>query len=972
MLPAVYATDETPAVTQEEQKFTGAYEKFYMTTLYDQGFLEIPEEMRAAVKISHSKYGDCLLLKGKVEDLNALRITIAEDFNFNKGSVGRLTFDGLKDKDVGMSAKAQVYLDNEAEPASEFELRKQMGKKEWANDGEKTVSLGSRKISGKHRISIGFNIEGKDAGDKTTVGLRALQFCKTTVPVMYFNIDESEGTVDAMNSSEDHSVECYGSVDLVVPDEFNADTTFRDEYGTQESQYGLNLEYIRGRGNSTWMDEKKPYKVKFDKAQDLFGFGKNKHWVLLANRFDNSLVRNRMTYWLGQQLGLEYTPQCVPVEVVMNGEFYGSYLLCEQIRVGKGRVTIDDLDDIKDVPAITDPMIKTGGYLLSMEYDDDPDKSFTTENGMNLYIESPDENASYFNDYIKAYTQKVENAIFGPNFKDAEGHPYTDYLDLNSAVDYWWVQEFSQNGDAYGSGSTYLYKKRDSENDPGKLYWGPLWDFDYVAWGDLEYDAEPSEDLYYTSTPWFEALKADPTFVKAVKTRWSEKGGLKDLMNEITRKGGRLDKYLAQMKTSYQYDHDKWGAYESSIDEYSGEIDQLRTWIMKRSKNVDKAVSGMKAEDHTVKFKINGKIVKKQVIHGFLRESDFPKVPKKKGYVFSEWINKETGESYVPGDIVVKNMTLTAKYVKRSKVVKPTAIFFKSYDAYTSIIEQSGSLYEEGSWYYPDYRVVPDEAIDYTIKWTSSDKSIATVNEDGGVQLLRKGTVTIKAKLNNGVSRSYKLHIVDDSEMLFSEELKVNKKSVHLYKGQCKQIVATPKEQPSYETERLWISDNEKVVSVDDIGVVRGEGRGTTTVMLVDSTNRKVHKVKVTVDNRGRKVVRKGSTYKITSDKKGKRRAMLVKANKAKTVIIPSYIKVDGYKYRITSVKAKAFAGSKARKVIVKTKRLSKKTIKNALKDSKVKKIKINVGKKNVNKQYVKKYKQIFTKKIVGRSVVVQ
>lgn len=137
---------------------------------------------------------------------------------------------------------------------------------------------------------------------------------------MYFHIDESQGTIQSMNSSEDHSAECYGTVDLRVPDSFNADETFRDEYGVQESLDGLVLEYIRGRGNSTWSDIKKPYKVKLDKSVDLFGFGKNKHWLLIANRYDNSLVRNRMTYWLAARLGMEYTPQCVPVEVVMNGE----------------------------------------------------------------------------------------------------------------------------------------------------------------------------------------------------------------------------------------------------------------------------------------------------------------------------------------------------------------------------------------------------------------------------------------------------------------------------------------------------------------------------------------------------------------------------------------------------------------------------------------------------------------------------
>ena len=74
--------------------------------------------------------------------------------------------------------------------------------------------------------------------------------------------------------------------------------------------------------------------------------GKNKHWVLLANYYDNSLLRNKITYWLGQQLNMAFTPKSEPVDVVMNGEYYGSYFLSQQVRVGSTRVDIDDLEAV--------------------------------------------------------------------------------------------------------------------------------------------------------------------------------------------------------------------------------------------------------------------------------------------------------------------------------------------------------------------------------------------------------------------------------------------------------------------------------------------------------------------------------------------------------------------------------------------------------------------------------------------------
>ena len=987
MLPAVYAQEETPAVTQSVDSAadaeapaatkaavdeSGSYDMIYMTSLYDANQIVIPDEMKDKITIEPAEYGKGLLFTGKVEDLNSLQITIGKEFNFDSGSAGRLLFDGLRDKDRGMSVEAGIYLDNSETPLEEIPLSKQMGKREWANRGDKSVSLGSKEIIGKHKVSLRLKISGKKDSAKTTVMLRAIQFCKTTLPVMYFNIDESEGTIEAMNSSEDHSVECYGSVDLVVPDAFNADKTFRDEYGEQDSLSGLELEYIRGRGNSTWSEEKKPYKVKFDKAQDLFGFGKNKHWVLLANRFDNSLVRNRMTYWLGQQLGMEYTPQCVPVEVVMNGEFYGSYLLCEQIRVGKGRVTIDDLDDIKDAPDFTDELIKTGGYLLSMDFMEDEKRSFTTEKGMQLYIESPDDNVAYFSDYIKAYTQKVENAIFGENFKDKEGHPYTDYLDMDSAVDYWWVQEFSANGDAYGNGSTYLYKKRDDDTGAGKLYWGPLWDFDFVAWGDLDYDSDAPDNLDYTTTPWFEEMKGDPVFISKVKARWTEKGGLRDQLTEITKKGGRLDKYIEQMETSYRYDHELWGSYDSKLTEYKDEIEQLRGWINKRIEYTDAAVSEMNTDPHHVKFMIDGKVVKEVEVTGVLRRSDIPEAPKKSGMVFQYWEDKD-GIAYDEGSRITADVTVSAFYIDEDDVVEAKDIFFKSYDLYYPAYIGENS-YEGSDWLFIEHRVMPDGAA-YEITWKSSNPEVAEITDnDGDIKINSTGDATITATLDNGVSRSMDLHVVSYEDLKDYETTTLNKESLTLKRGGYAQILTTSSPRPCEEPDFIWVSTNEDVASVDDMGIVTAISPGTADVLAVNMLTRETMRCRVTVksgSNLGKTVKRGGSTYKITSDKSSKRRAKLVKAKNAKTVTIPAYIKLNGKKYYINRIGSRAFAKSKATKVIIKTKKLTRSCVKKSLKGSKVKIIKVKTGKKNL-KKYVKKYKKIFTKKNAGRKVTVR
>ena len=98
---------------------------------------------------------------------------------------------------------------------------------------------------------------------------------------------------------------------------------------------------IKGRGNSSWGWPKKPYRIKLDKKADLFGMGKNKNWVLLANYLDESLLRNTTAFQISEELGL-VSVQSVWTDVVLNGDYIGNYQLCEQIRIDEDRVDIFD------------------------------------------------------------------------------------------------------------------------------------------------------------------------------------------------------------------------------------------------------------------------------------------------------------------------------------------------------------------------------------------------------------------------------------------------------------------------------------------------------------------------------------------------------------------------------------------------------------------------------------------------------
>ncbi len=281
------------------------------------------------------------------------------------------------------------------------------------------------------------------------------------IPVVYINIDETQGTVQDMIESPNHSVYCYGTISISVPDGFHY-SDFPDS--VCESVTDLSMS-IRGRGNSTWQKSmKKPFKIKLDKKADIFGLGENKHWVLIANALDPTLMRDRITAWLGDQMGFEFTPRGVPVDLVMTGQefgskYLGSYYLSENVRVDKNRLEIDELkeDDYDDE-------IITGGYLVQngTQVNSWSTDRFYTTRGACWATDVPSfdtDDDGYENEkqqqYIQNHVQLIEDTLY------QGGTAYRDLMDMDSTVKYWLINDFILNSDSYATGSTYFYKVRE-------------------------------------------------------------------------------------------------------------------------------------------------------------------------------------------------------------------------------------------------------------------------------------------------------------------------------------------------------------------------------------------------------------------------------------------------------------------------------------------------------------------------------
>lgn len=278
-------------------------------------------------------------------------------------------------------------------------------------------------------------------------------------------------------------------------------------YNTDESiDYNNDKLQIRGRGNSTWFYyPKKPYALKLDKKAEILGMPKHKRWVLLANWMDRTMLRNEFAFEIARNTGLAWTPRGRFVEVILNGRHIGNYYLCEQIKIDKNRVNISELKE-----SDTDGDNITGGYLMELDVNyDEKDKFKSKYRKLPYMFKEPDEDVlqpEQF-EYFKNYVDSMESHLYSDDW--LKNREYTEYMDLNSFVDWWLVHELAENGEPNHPKSSYVYKDR-----LGKLTAGPVWDFDWETF-------KPNRTYFsIKSSIYYNRLFQDPEFVEIVRKRW--------------------------------------------------------------------------------------------------------------------------------------------------------------------------------------------------------------------------------------------------------------------------------------------------------------------------------------------------------------------------------------------------------------------------------------------------------------------
>lgn len=334
---------------------------------------------------------------------------------------------------------------------------------------------------------------------------------------------------------------------------------------------------IKGRGNSTWAWDKKPYKLKFPEKTAVLGMDEAKKWLLLSNYADYSLMRNYAAMETSKILSKELCPLSqYPVNLFINGEYQGIYTVGEDHEVKSNRIDLEKDNGTAD----TSFLLEIGGY-------EDEDLWGTTAftAGLIRYcsIEYPEESLTKEQSaFIIDYCTKADEAVRTLN-------GYEEYIDIPSFIDWFLSTELFYNLESCFRRSCFMTKE-----PGGKLTMGPIWDYD-LAMGNLyndygQYDgwAHLTQANGYIEDNWYCYLLDDPAFATALKERWAE---VKDAL--LSTALNCIDRMGETLAPSAQYNFEKWNILGTravapqpwSITElktYEDNVSYIRNFIVNR------------------------------------------------------------------------------------------------------------------------------------------------------------------------------------------------------------------------------------------------------------------------------------------------------------------------------------------------------------------------------------------------------
>lgn len=298
-----------------------------------------------------------------------------------------------------------------------------------------------------------------------------------------------------------HQTKLYGeliSIKLLMPD------------GT--TLYESSCDTIQSRGNTSWTAEKKPYMLMLNNPASLLDMNLASKWILLASPYDETNIRNKVVYDFCENVGFEWSPSCEFVELFLNNEYRGLYLLTEKIEMSDTRLK---------------PKNNSLNFLCTMDLvsrcQNKKNKEIITTVGQGIRIRYP-----YFCSYseynfIDSLINLFDVALMKSDTSQTFSTEWTKLADIDSWARRYLVDEIFGNFDA-GLASNFFYCHTDKDGEY-RLYGGPIWDYD----GSLntnEVLPNPNSFLVRRSwrsasvnarTPWYNAMYKSPEFNKRVR-----------------------------------------------------------------------------------------------------------------------------------------------------------------------------------------------------------------------------------------------------------------------------------------------------------------------------------------------------------------------------------------------------------------------------------------------------------------------
>ena len=337
---------------------------------------------------------------------------------------------------------------------------------------------------------------------------------------------------------------------------------------------------IRLRGNTTMTYPKKPYRIKFDKKQQMFGFGEYKSWVLLALYLDFSNIKDYAAFNFAKSIkrGNAFVPNAQHVEVYFNGEYQGLYLLTEQVQENIGRVGVEsEFGEEREVPFLVEldeyaPVEGTEGIDWFKIYNPDiTNDAFQTSFYTIKYPEAEQRyNQEQFN-YIEEYINKVNSLCHSQMVTKEE---FEEYIDLDQFIDYYLIQEFMGQGDIVWK-SVYMSKSKD-----GKLVMGPIWDFDWAVTGPISFEKGQrlGFNYWYSEFTWFYLMLQRDWFLTATCNRW------KEIRETLNQKITELESFKETIKPTAERNAILWDFLDDGDPEndFSGYYDCIIDFMQNR------------------------------------------------------------------------------------------------------------------------------------------------------------------------------------------------------------------------------------------------------------------------------------------------------------------------------------------------------------------------------------------------------